>query len=160
MKDSVLEVFSNGTIRYQIKGINASVKVEWRAATPKDGNDLRSAYAEGTKATLTISQEYGQKRPRFYAQKGEKVSEEEFQSNLKKAIASLSNAYPGITLAEGSGKTEIILPAELESKYDPTFKVFLDYLVKRDMPAWEVPNTLAKYYITTTALEMAQNKSN
>lgn len=156
MKDSVLEVFSNGTIRYQIKGINAAVKVEWRAATPKDGNDLRSAYAEGTKATLSISQEYGQKHPGFYAKKGEKVSEEEFQSNLKKAIASLSITYPGITLAEGAGKTEIILPAELESKYDPTFKVFLDSLIKRDMPDWEVPNTLAKYYITTTALDMVQ----
>ncbi len=158
MKDSVLEVFSNGIINYQIKGINAGVKVEWRAATPKDGNDLRSAYAEGTKATLTITQEYGQKRPGFFAQKGEKVSEEEFQSNLKKAIANLSSTYPGITLSEESGKTEIILPTGLESKYDPTFKVFLDYLVKRDMPNWEVPNTLAKYFITTTALEMAQKK--
>jgi predicted dehydrogenase len=157
MKDSVLEVFSNGTIVYQIKGINAGVKVEWRAATPKDGNDLRSAYAEGTKATLLISQEYGQKTPAFYAIKSDQVSDENFQSNLKKAITRLSSTYPGITLAEESGKTGIILPAELESKYDPTFKVFLDYLVKRDMPGWEVPNTLAKYYITTTALEMAKN---
>lgn len=158
MKDSVLEVFSNGTINYQIKGINAGVKVEWRAATPKDGNDLRSAYAEGIKATLTITQEYGQKHPKFYALKGENVSEEDFQSNLKKAIANISSTYPGIIISEAAGKTEIILPAGLESKYDPTFKVFLDYLVKRDMPDWEVPNTLAKYYITTTALEMAKKK--
>ena len=159
MKDSVLEVFSNGIINYQIKGINAGVKVEWRAATPKDGNDLRSAYAEGTKATLVITQEYGQKHPSFYAQKNENVSEEDFKSSLKKAIAKLSSDYPGITLSEESGRTEIILPAELESKYDPTFKVFLDYLVKRDMPDWEIPNTLAKYYITTTALEMARERS-
>jgi hypothetical protein len=26
------------------------------------------------------------------------------------------------------------------------------------MPKWEVPNTLAKYYITTTALEMTKEK--
>ena len=158
MKDSVLEVYSNGVINYQIKGINAGVKVEWRAATPKDGNDLRSAYAEGTKATLSITQEYGQKQPKFYAQKNENVSEEDFQSNLKKAIDNLTLTYPGITLSEESGKIEIVLPSGLETKFDPTFKVFLDYLVKRDMPDWEVPNTLAKYYITTTALDIVQNK--
>jgi len=27
-----------------------------------------------------------------------------------------------------------------------------------NMPKWEVPNTLAKYYITTTALEMTKGK--
>jgi len=158
MKDSVLEVYANGSINYQIKGINAEVKVEWRPATPKDGNDLKNAYAEGTKAALIIAQEYGQKNPRLYIRKGNNVSEKDFQLNLKKAIANLSATYPGITLSDGSEKIEIVLPGNLELKYDPTFSVYLGYLVNRDMPEWEVPNTLAKYYITTTALEMAQKE--
>lgn len=156
MKDSVLEVFADGSINYRIKGVNAGVKVEWCAATPKDGSDLKNAYAEGTKATLKIFQEYGQKLPKLYVQKGEKVSEKDFQVNLEKAVANLSAAYPGITLSKDSENIEIILPADLELKHDPTFKVFLNYLINRDMPQWEVPNTLAKYYITTTALEIAQ----
>jgi hypothetical protein len=36
-------------------------------------------------------------------------------------------------------------------------KKFLGYLEHRDMPAWEVPNTLAKYYTTTKALEIARH---
>jgi predicted dehydrogenase len=155
-KDSVLQVFANGAINYRIKGICAGVKVEWCAATPKGGSDLRNAYAEGTKAILKISQEYGQKRPKLYVQKGEKISERDFQVNLEKAVVKLRATYPGITLSKESQKSEIVIPDDLELKNDPIFKVFLSYLKNRDMPEWEVPNTLTKYYITTTALEMAQ----
>lgn len=156
LKDSVLEVFANGSISYQVKGINAGVSVEWRPATPKDGNDLKSAYAEGTKATLFIAQEYGQKRPKLLVQKSEKVLEKDYQTNLKQAIIRLHANYPGIFLSQEAKFTEIVLPEDLENKHDPTFKVFLSYLVNRDMPYWEVPNTLAKYYITTTALEIGK----
>jgi predicted dehydrogenase len=158
MKDSVLEVLANGSIDYQVKGINSRVMVEWRFTTPEDGNDLKGAYAEGTKATLIISQEYGQQRPRLFAQKGENVTEKDFQINLEQAITLLNTNYPGIILNMESKNFEIIIPENLEQKFDPTFKVFLGYLVNRDMPQWEVPNTLAKYYITTTALEMAKKK--
>jgi predicted dehydrogenase len=158
MKDSVLEVLANGSIDYQVKGIYTRVKVEWRSATPTDGNDIKGAYAEGSKATLIISQEYGQKRPKLYIKKGDKVTEKDFQINLEHAINDLNLNYPGITLSQESENPEIIIPAGLEPKYDPTFKVFLSYLVNRDMPEWEIPNTLAKYYITTKALEIALKK--
>jgi hypothetical protein len=32
---------------------------------------------------------------------------------------------------------------------------FLSYLKNKNMPAWEVPNMLAKYYTTTKALELS-----
>jgi hypothetical protein len=32
---------------------------------------------------------------------------------------------------------------------------FLEYLKNKNMPAWEVPNMLTKYYTTTKALEVA-----
>ena len=35
-------------------------------------------------------------------------------------------------------------------------KAFLHYVDNKDMPEWENENTLAKYYITTTAVEMAK----
>jgi hypothetical protein len=35
-------------------------------------------------------------------------------------------------------------------------EAYLQYLAKGRLPDWEVPNMLAKYYITTRALEMAK----
>lgn len=156
MKDTILEVFANGSISYQVKGVYAGVRVDWHAVTPKDGNDLKNAYAEGTKCTLLIKQEYGQKRPKLYVQKAKKVSEKDYHTNLEQAIARLQTDYPGISLSKESESTEVVFPSDLELSRDPTFKIFLGYLVNRDMPKWEIPNTLAKYYITTTALEMAK----
>lgn len=156
MNDTILEVFANGSIIYQVKGIYAGVRVDWRPATPKDGNDLRDAYAEGTKATLHISQKYGQKGQKLYVQKAEGVTEKDFQNNLEMTVARLQTIYPGISLSHEAKFTEIVIPPDMKISQDPIFKVFIGYLVNRDMPEWEVPNTIAKYYITTTALEMAK----
>ncbi|WP_304379597.1 putative oxidoreductase C-terminal domain-containing protein, partial [uncultured Parabacteroides sp.] len=35
---------------------------------------------------------------------------------------------------------------------------FLDYLKDGKLPDWEVSNMLAKYYTTTSALDMAKGK--
>ncbi|GAH60755.1 unnamed protein product, partial [marine sediment metagenome] len=35
---------------------------------------------------------------------------------------------------------------------------FLGYLVDGKLPAWEVPNMITKYYITTEALKLARSK--
>ena len=157
-KDTVLSVFANGSINYQVQGVYATVQVEWKVKPPKDGGDLRNAYAEGSKARLVIGLDKSQKRLKLYVQNSEKILAKDFQHNLEQAIASLQSKYPGISLSKESEFTEIVLPSELENSGDPTFKVFLNHLVKRDLPTWEVPNTLAKYYITTTALEMAMEE--
>ena len=159
MKDSTLEVYANGSITYLLNGVYTGVKVQWRPATPPDGNDLRNAFAGGTRSKLLIIQEYGQKQPFLCIQKAGKISGHEFRIQLEKSISRLQTEYPGISFAEKSNMFQIVLPSELENANDPTFKVFINYLENKDMPKWEVPNTLAKYYITTTALEMAKGKN-
>ncbi len=157
MRDSVLDVFANGSIIYQVKGVYVGVRVDWRAATPKDGHDLRGAYVKGTKAGIFIRQNYGQKRPELYVKKEDGVPEQDFQTNLEQSITRLQIKYPGISLMKGSDEyTEVVIPPDLKISYDPIFKVFVGYLENRNMPKWETPNTLAKYYITTTALQMAK----
>lgn len=158
VKDSALVVFANGSITYLLKGIYTGVQVEWRPETPPDGNDLRNAYAEGTRSKLLIQQKYGQKQPELCIQKQSKISDKEFRDQLEKTISRLQTEYPGISIAEKSNMFQIVLPSGLENTYDPTFKMFISHLINKNLPKWEVPNTLAKYYITTTALEIATEK--
>lgn len=47
-----------------------------------------------------------------------------------------------------------------EAHFASVMEKFLDYLKNKNMPAWEVPNMLAKYYTTTKALELAASSSN
>jgi hypothetical protein len=57
------------------------------------------------------------------------------------------------------GEYLINIPVENREGHESHFKYvaesFFNFLVSRDMPAWEKTNTLAKYYITTKAVEVA-----
>ena len=77
---------------------------------------------------------------------------------LDKSFTLLQKDFPGISWSQEGKFVQVNLPAELELKRDITFKVFSDYLLNHSLPKWEVPNTIAKYFITTTALEMAKAK--
>lgn len=144
-KDPFWEVIAHRSINCQVEAIYAGVRVGWCSATPKDEDDFRRAYSVGTNAMMIIMQEYGQKHPQLYLQKRGKSLEKDFQANLEQAIARIQTYYPGIFLSKEVKYTEIVLPSDLEILYGPAFKVFLSYLVSRNIPKWEVPNTLVKY---------------
>jgi predicted dehydrogenase len=157
MKDSTLSVFANGSINYILKGVYTKVEVEWRAATPPGGNDIRKAYAEGTKSTLFIMQQYGQNKPKLCLQKTNSISDQMFNIQLIKSFEKLQKDYPGLSWSEEGKFIQINIPSELELNRDITFQVFSDHLLNHTMPKWEVPNTIAKYFITTSALELAKS---
>ena len=56
VKDGKLNVFSNGEMVYQIKGIFAKVSVEWKFEAPPGGGDTHYSVMHGTKCDLVIKQ--------------------------------------------------------------------------------------------------------
>ena len=54
--DNMLMVFCNGEIKYQIKGIHASVSVTWAYKAPEGGGDTHFSVMRGSKASLVIRQ--------------------------------------------------------------------------------------------------------
>ncbi len=77
-------------------------------------------------------------------------------------IKNLQQKYPGIELKKLSNGWELTIPDKYKEGHEAHFarvtEKFLEYLKNKNMPAWEVPNMLAKYYTTTKALEMAKAK--
>ena len=57
---------------------------------------------------------------------------------------------------------EVIIPESFKEGHESHFarvtEKYLDYLLHKNMPAWEVPNMLAKYYTTTQARKLASKK--
>jgi Fe-S cluster assembly scaffold protein SufB len=45
-----------------------------------------------------------------------------------------------------------------EAHFSHVAEKFFGFLVSREMPEWEVPNMLTKYFITTEALEIAKKE--
>ncbi len=161
---SLLEVYGNGKFNYQVKGKNIEVCALWNYEAPKGGGDTYSAVIKGTKATIEIVQNQEEKYVKqLYVEKEPSVTSEEFDRSIAGTVKQLQRSYPYISAKRVSdSRYRIEVPVESRKGHEDYFgyvaQKFFGYLVNRDMPEWEISNTIAKYYITTQSLEMARNR--
>jgi predicted dehydrogenase len=160
VQDSVLSIYANGEILYQINGIHAKVSVTWAYRAPEGGGDTHYSIMKGSKANLLIRQGADQQfKPSLYIEPNDpSVTETLLQDQLK----SIQTKYPGITLKKTTQGWEVIIPEHYKEGHEAHFarvtEKFLGYLVTSSLPEWEVPNMITKYYTTTKALELAKKK--
>jgi predicted dehydrogenase len=158
VKDGALNVYANGSFDYSIKGVHARVSVTWNFEAPVGGGDTHYSIMKGTKASLVIRQGAEQQyKPVLYIEPVDHSAA--YEKSLTAAIAQLAMKYEGLAVKKASNGWELVIPAQFELNHEACFaevtKRYLDYLQKGKMPAWEVPNMLAKYYTTMEALRVA-----
>ncbi len=159
--DTAIKILYNGAIGYTLKGIHAQVTAKWDYAAAPGSGDTYYSLMRGTKASLVIRQMAEQQyKPTLYI---EPVIDDsthrkdiQYQFDLFKA-----KHTPGIGLKESTYGWEVTIPDKYKESHEEHFarvtQYFLEYLKHKNMPAWEVPNMLAKYYVTTKALAIAIN---
>jgi predicted dehydrogenase len=160
VQDTVLNIFANGEILYQINGIHAKVSVVWAYQAPEGAADTHYSIMKGTKANLVIRQGADQQfKPSLYIEPNDPSVNE---SLLQDQVKSIQADYPGIDLKKVTQGWEVIIPEHYKEGHEAHFtrvsEKFLDYLTNQSIPEWEVPNMIAKYYITTKALQLARGK--
>lgn len=164
-KNNVLEVMANGSLSYTVKGVCVGMKVTWNYAPPAHGGDTFTSIKKGSKATLKIVQnEKNEFVKELYIQKAADVDCNTFDTQLQKTIGQLQKTYPFLSVKNKSNGIYLIdIPHKNRLGHEDHFgkvaKAFLHYVRNKDIPEWENENTLTKYYITTTAVEMAKNEN-
>lgn len=156
----VLGMYSNGEINYQIRGINAKVSVIWDYEAPAGAGDTHFSIMKGSKANLIIRQGKEEDyKPVLYIEPLSKT-DRTFESDLTTALAKVQEKYPGVGVERNGDLWMVTVPEKYHNGHEAHFgqvaEKYLEYLQKGNMPAWEVPNMITKYYITTGALEMAR----
>ncbi|MHB1177441.1 MAG: putative oxidoreductase C-terminal domain-containing protein [Daejeonella sp.] len=157
--DSILKVFSNGEINYKLRNVHAKVSVQWAYKAPDGTGDTHYSIMRGTKANLVIRQGAEQKyQPALYIEPVKENSQ--YDRQLTEKLQLIQKKYPGIELKKMSKGWEVIVPEKYKEGHEAHFarvtEKFLEYLKKGNIPAWEVPNMIAKYYTTTQGLEIAK----
>ena len=160
VSDSILKVYSNGEINYQLRGVHAKVSVVWAYQAPEGTGDTHYSIMRGTKANLVIRQGKEQNyKPALYIEPINKT-DPSYETILMNEIKSVQTKYPGIELKKTAAGWEVTIPEKYKEGHEAHFarvtEKFLQYLKEGKLPHWEVPNMIAKYYTTTAALEMAQ----
>ncbi|WP_411273494.1 putative oxidoreductase C-terminal domain-containing protein [Daejeonella sp.] len=159
-RDSILKVFSNGEFNYKIRDVHAKVSVKWAFKAPEGTADTHYSIMRGTLANLVIRQGADQLyKPALYIEPiGGATST--FSEKLNAKIKDVQKKYPGVELKKLGKGWEVIVPEKYKESHEAHFakvtEKFLEYLKNGNIPAWEVPNMIAKYYTTTQALELAK----
>ena len=167
VQDSVLRVFSNGEINYQLRGVHAKVSVVWAYAAPAGGGDTHYSIMRGTKANLTIRQGAEQQyKPTLYIDAGDASpvsGNTNLEASLKAVLPAIQREFPGIDVRPNGAGWVVSVPEKYNEGHEAHFgrvmQNYLSYLKAGKLPAWEVPNMIAKYYTTTQALALARKNS-
>jgi predicted dehydrogenase len=159
--DSLLEVFCNGEINYQIRGVHAKTSVTWRYKAPEGTGDTHYSIMRGTKASLIIRQGAEEQfKPTLYIQPGE--TNKDYEPILKEQMKTIQAKYPGVELQKTKNGWKVIIPEKYKEDHEEHFarvtEKFLEYLKNGNIPSWEVPNMVAKYFTTTKGLEISLKK--
>lgn len=162
IKDGKLNVFSNGEMVYQIKGVYAKVSVEWKYHANESSSDTHFSVMHGTNCDLVIRQGAEQKfLPTLYVEniKGQNISE------LSKKLNQSFEKMPFDSLqikSSGNNSFEVVIPSKYRVSHEEHFgqvtSKFLEYLKSGKIPEWEVQGMITKYFTTTSALKLARGK--
>ncbi len=155
VKDTTLQVFCNGEINYTLKGVHAKTSVIWAYKAPEGTGDTHYSIMRGTKANLIIKQgAEEQYKPTLY------IEPVGAAGDWTEAFKTIAQKYEGVTFQQVGKNWKAIIPKKYDEGHEAHFgrvtERYLEYLKKGNMPAWEVPNMLAKYYTTTKALSLAK----
>jgi predicted dehydrogenase len=160
--DGTLRVYCNGEIVFKLKGIYAKTSVCWNFEAPEGAGDTHYSIMRGTKCNLVIRQGARQGyKPTLFVEAVDGSDPASLEADLTEAVnKDLQSPFPGITIRK---QTEGVWLVEIpdnykvghEAHFTQVTEEFLEYLKGDDLPDWEYPNSIIKYYITTEGLKAA-----
>lgn len=153
VKDGVLNVYSNGTVDFVVKGVPVSILMRWDYAPEPGSGDRFHEVIPGSVSSIEILQDAttGFARRLFVKTTPELAA---------KAETMLLKRWPEVTLSlSGDGRYVVNIPDSYRHPHEEHFNMvgsdFIGCIRKGSAPEWEKTNTLTKYSITTKAVEIA-----
>lgn len=151
-----IDIFSNGKMDYTFKGVPVSIDVRWHAESLDGRGDQFYARFLANQFKIEVKPDEEGKATVFVTPKD---NADNFASQLVDALSAI-NGLSGLTMEKVSNAYKIVIPDNLYLSHEDHFaKVldgFLQYRKEGVLPAWEKSFILAKYYLTTKALEEAK----
>ena len=153
--------YTNGTCVYALKGVHVSLKVGWQYEAPPGDSDSYFASYRGTKALVELRA--GPKEhfvPEIYITPAER-QQASWESSLRAAVKQIQGDYPGLSVQAEGRSFHLLLPKATRASDGllHIFKALSGYVRQPNtFPEFERDNLLAKYYVTTKAVAMANGR--
>ncbi len=157
-----LNYFCNTAVNYAVKGVHVKLDVIWDYEAAAGGGDTHLAVFRGTRSRVEIRQGREEKyQPELYIIPVRTMDYPLVRRALDRKIEALSATIPGLEVVDLGTHFRLGIPPRYRVGHEAHFaevtKQFLRYLRGQDLlPAWEKPNMLAKYGITTRGVELSR----
>jgi predicted dehydrogenase len=162
VKDGKLEYYCNTLVSYTLRGVHTKLNVIWDWEAPEGSGDTHFAFYRGTRARVEVRQTRADKfLPELYVVPATPAVKAEVLAAVQARLKALQTQFPGVGVEERGAELHVTVPAALRVGHEAHFaqvaSKFLEYLRNRAaLPAWERPNMIAKYFVTTTGTELSR----
>jgi hypothetical protein len=147
---------------YTLKGVHVGLKVRWQFEAPPGALDSYFASFLGTRALIELRAGTKEKFiPEVYLTPGTAEPRAAWEASLKSTVHRLQNEYPGLSYEMVGNSFRVLLPDSDRSgdSLQRLFEKFAGFVRDpKTFPEFENSSLLAKYYITTTAVSMANER--
>jgi predicted dehydrogenase len=159
-----LEYLANGEVGYTLRGRHVSVRVLWNYEAPAGGGDTHRAILRGSRARLEVLQGEPQKwRPELYVVALRTGDHAGLRASVASRLAALESRIPGVRVEDEGTRLHVVVPDRYrvghEAHFGEVTRRFLETLrAPSSLPSWEQANMLAKYFVTTRAVELSRQQ--
>ena len=160
---SPLDYFCNNQVDYSIRGIHVKLDVLWGLQAEPGAGDTHRALFRGSRSSIEVRQGRAEARPELYVVPNGDADRAAVTQALAEKVQQLQGSYPGITVAERDRQFWVQIPERYRIGHEAHFaevtQKFLHLIQSpQSLPAWEKPNMLAKYFVTTQGVAHAANR--
>jgi hypothetical protein len=147
------DYYGNNFVSYTIRGIHIQLDVRWDL---EGASDTHMARFRGSKSTIEVRQgEAESYRPEVYIVPNAPALHAELRAALESQLQTMD-----ITITDRGHEFLLNIPDHHRIGHEAHFaevtRQFFGYLENpQSMPAWETPNMLAKYFVSTRGVELA-----
>ncbi len=157
-----LHYYCNTLVQYALHSVHVKLNVLWDIEAAAGGGDTHLAVFRGSRSRVEVRQGREEKFvPELYVIPNKMMEYALVGRALDRKVHELHVEFPGIGVTDLGTHFRVSIPSQYRVGHEAHFaevtKQFLRYLRGQDpMPAWEKPNMMAKYFITTRGVEMSR----
>jgi predicted dehydrogenase len=165
LSGGALPYFCNTQVAYRLRGVHVKLDVLWGYEAEAGAGDTHLAIFRGSRASVEIHQGKSENyRPELFVVPA-KGSDPQVAEALHKKVQALQRQWPGVAVSRVLGgdkeRLHVAIPETHRVGHEAHFAEvthqFLKYVGKQtSLPAWERPNMLAKYGVTTQGVAVAR----
>lgn len=157
-----LKYYCNTSVNYALRGVHVKLNVLWDFEAEPGAGDTHLAVFRGSRSRVEVRQGRDEKfQPELYIIPNKTIDYPLVRRALDRRVQSLQPEFPGLGVTDLGTHFRLAIPSEYrvghEAHFGQVTKQFLRYLRQQaPLPAWEKPNMIAKYLVSTRGVELSR----